>query len=227
MWNVTHMTCSWQVSHICVLQWRDSSTHFLCCVCIVWRPAVAGCRPWWGYNDSNVCVSGRPLCLTPRLISPWFRTAAPAVLCALASAPSSTASRWLPGRPLTCQSEASLKPWSPCAERNPRQKKTKKIKMSTSQHRIYSVIAVWRINFVVEGGKQIIRFKKNNCLIFTSQLSRNNLRGCKAWCYFETIASRFVEVKFLPRVLRGLMGMNPSGGNSGCLCRCGKTTRIL
>lgn len=95
--------------------------------------------------------------------------------------------------------------------------------MSTSQHRIYSVIAVWRINFVVEGAKQIIRFKKNNCLIFRSQLSRNNLRGCKAWGYFETIARRFVEVKFLPLFLWGLMGMNLSRGNGGCLCRCGTT----
>lgn len=98
------------------------TAHSLCCICIVWRAVVAGCRPWWGYNDSNVSVSGRPLCLTPRLISPRFRTAAPAVLCASASAPSSTASWWLPGQRLTCQSEASLKPWSPCAERKPQTK---------------------------------------------------------------------------------------------------------
>lgn len=127
-WGKCEIWPTWHVldrSHTSV-SFSVRTAHSLCCICIVWCPTIAGCRPWWGYNDSNVSVSGRPLCLTPRLISPRFRTAAPAVLSASASAPSSTASRWLPGQRLTCQSEASLKSWSPCAERNPGPKKKDK-----------------------------------------------------------------------------------------------------
>ena len=59
-------------------------------------------------SDSFSCRQSR---LTPRRISRWSQTAAPAAPSAIVSAPSSTASRWSPGKRPTNQSVASFLKW--------------------------------------------------------------------------------------------------------------------